>query len=491
MERLQEYLLDQGIELGAKVLSFIFEKIYDFTSENLPKIKYKKILDFSKDFGDNFLSFFDLAITGKKDYKNDIVFQKFDIKIVNSIIRELLEKENIEERVKLKMKNDLDDFNLNNNSDNIKILLINEENVVFDIFLKIISNMFKIDKINENEFSFNIEFKTYFKMIKKVILIKNVDNLDLNKDINCVWYFSKNDFNEDENEQLKKISKKKIPIIYINNQEKLAKDKIFLNKDYNNDDENDNYLNSFNKHVIVINEINNKGNNISYLIEKSLYNILIKYYEIFFTNKCQETLNNVLKLIKFEPGNTIDNINIFIGQFLKKIFSSLIFENKTISSFGKSKIQELLNKYKEYLKSNEESYFSEFVKKSGDQFITIIKEANSKRNTKMNQKQKLTNQEIETMEVLDELEHFEIDFIEQIDVSQKEKNDKKNGDDFGIRLKNKFNDYYLEKASKYIIELVVIVIKEYMIKYYKKETFIFAMSLQSEEEILVNEIKDD
>ena len=195
--------------------------------------------------------------------------------------------------------------------------------------------------------------------------------------------------------------------------------------------------------------------------------------------------------MKFEPGNTIDNINIFIGQFLKKIFSSLIFENKTISSFGKSKIQELLNKYKEYLKSNEESYFSEFVKKSGDQFITIIKEANSKRNTKMNQKQKLTNQEIETMEVLDELEHFEIDFIEQIDVSQKEKNDKKNGDDFGIRLKNKFNDYYLEKASKYIIELVVIVIKEYMIKYYEKETFIFAMSLQSEEEILVNEIKED
>ena len=176
---------------------------------------------------------------------------------------------------------------------------------------------------------------------------------------------------------------------------------------------------------------------------------------------------------------------------MKKIFSSLIFENKTISSFGKSKIQELLNKYKEYLKSNEESYFSEFVKKSGDQFITIIKEANSKRNTKMNQKEKLTNQEIETMEVLDELEHFEIDFIEQIDVSQKEKNNKKNGDDFGIRLKNKFNDYYLEKASKYIIELVVIVIKEYMIKYYKKETFIFAMSLQSEEEILVNEMKDD
>ena len=73
------------------------------------------------------------------------------------------------------------------------------------------------------------------------------------------------------------------------------------------------------------------------------------------------------------------------------------------------------------------------------------------------------------MEILDELEHCKIDFIEAIDINKKEKpkDDQVNEDDFNSKLKIKFNDYYIENASKYIIELVALFIKNAFIKCYK------------------------
>ena len=186
-------------------------------------------------------------------------------------------------------------------------------------------------------------------------------------------------------------------------------------------------------------------------------------------NKTEKVLENIFKSLKFDSGNKIDNINILTGQFLKKIFSILLFKEKNISPFAKAKIKELLNKYKEYLKSYEESYFSEFVKKGGDEYISKIKESINKRNTNLNKKQNLTEEERENMEILDELEHCKIDFIEAIDINKKEKpkDDQVNEDDFNSKLKTKFNDYYIENASKYIIELVALFIKNAFIKCYK------------------------
>ena len=86
----------------------------------------------------------------------------------------------------------------------------------------------------------------------------------------------------------------------------------------------------------------------------------------------------------------------------------------------------------------------------------------------MNKKQNLTDDEKENMEILDELEHCNIDFIEAIDINKKEnpKDDTKNEQDFNSKLKSKFNAYYLENASKFIIELVILFIKKAFIKFY-------------------------
>ena len=45
MEKLEEYAIGKGFELGGQVLSYILGKIWDFTSDIVPKIKYDKILD--------------------------------------------------------------------------------------------------------------------------------------------------------------------------------------------------------------------------------------------------------------------------------------------------------------------------------------------------------------------------------------------------------------------------------------------------------------
>ena len=294
-----------------------------------------------------------------------------------------------------------------------------------DQLLKMISIFYKIDKINDNEFSFNIELKDNFKELRKINLIKYKDESSLNKDINCIWYFTQSENMKFENEILEKFSEKNIPMIFIYQKEKINKDKL-ISYPEKIKIENEIILQSFDSIVIDFNEINNKDNDIICLIEKSLYNILIKKYETMITNESKEAFEKVRKKIQFGSGNKIDNINILIGQFLKKIFSILIFNGKNISDFAKEKCNELMNKYKDHLKLYEEKYLHDFVKKIEDNYINKIKDGISKRNTLSNQANVLTNDQKVALEILDEIEHSTIDFIDQIDLNKKDepKNDK-------------------------------------------------------------------
>ena len=490
MDALKDYYMQQGFDIGAKILTYIFEKIYDYALINMSKIKYQKILDFSTDFSGNFLKFIDSSIMSKKDFRNDTVFKKFDENKVKSIINEIFEKENIGKDIEEKIRVDLNEFNLTNKTHNINILLLSQEKIFMDKFFKIMTNILKIEKIKDNEYSFNVELKEYFKEIKRINIY--YENFEPKKEINCVWYFTKNDSNIIEDKFIEEFLNQNIPIIYIREKGQINKDKLISLTD--NNIENESILSYFNNGLIDINEINNQENNaIINLIDKSLFNILIKKYEVHITKETKEVLDKVLKMIKFDSGNNIDNIHILIGQFFKKIFSALLFKDKTVSNFTKFKSQDLLNKYKEYLKSYEESYFSEFLKKTGNDYIDIIKERINKRNIKLNQKQNLSDEEKEKMEMLDELDHFAIDFIEEIDINKKEKpkDDKKNENDFNTQLKIKFNDLFLEKASIYIIELVVLFIKENFIKYYKLSAIRRYLNISHDEKNFINEIKED
>ena len=490
MEKIKDYCIDKGIEFGGEIVSYLIEKLWGYTQEKLPKIKYKTILDKSSEIGEKFLYFFDSSIKEKADNKNNIEFKQFDNKIIKEIINQIIQKENIEKDFDAKVKEDIN--NINKEYNNLNILLIDNQKIYMEQLLKMISIYYKIDKINYNEFSFNIELKDNFKELRKINLIKYKDENSLNKEINCIWYFTQSENINIENEFLEKFPEKNIPIIFIYQKEKINKDKL-ISYPEKVKIEDEIIHQSFDSIVIDFNEKNNKDNDIICLIEKSLYNILIKKYEIMITNESKEAFEKVRKNIKFQSGNKIDNINILIGQFLKKIFSILIFNGKNISDFAKQKSNELMNKYKEHLKLYEEKYLNDFVKKIGDNYINKIKDGISKRNTLSNKANMLTNDQMESLEILDEIEHSSIDFIDQIDLNKKEepKNDKINENDFNTKIKIKFNDYYIEKAAIHIIQLVTIIIKETFIKYYKLCIIMWHIGVHKNEEILLKQIKED
>ena len=477
MERFQEYCIDKAFELGGKVVSCILEKIYEYSKENMSKIKYKNILDYSKEFSENFLNYIDFSVS-KKGYKNDNMFLKFDKDNVKLRINEIFEKENIGESIQNRIIIDINDFNSNDIYQNLNILLFNHEKISMDKFFKILNNKLKIEKIDDNEYSINIEFKDNFENVKKITLIKYHEVFEFNKKINCVWYFIEKENIKDENKLVEQILEKNIPIIYIHQLEQIKREQL-ISVEGNINIENDNMLNSFNNDVIDINEVNTKDDNhFMNLITKSIFNILIKNYEIYITKKCKEVSENNLKLLKFESGIKIDKIVTLNLQFLKNIFSALLFEG---------------NKYKDYLLEYEKSYLSEFVKKIGDDYIALIKEKINNKNIKLNQKPNLSSEEKEQMEIYNELEHFKIDFIQQIDINAKEipNDDKKNENGFITNLKIKFNDYFVEKASIYIIELVILLIKENFIKNYKLSALRSYMNISNDKKVFINEIKED
>ena len=492
MERFQEYCIDKGFEFGGKVLSCILEKIYDYSKENMSKIKYKNIVDYSKEFSEKFLSYIDFSVS-KKGYKNDNMFLKFDKDYVKLRINEIFEKENIGESIQKRIKEDINDFNSNDKYHNLNILLFNHEKISIDKFFKIISNKFKIEKIEDNEFSINVEFKDNFENVKKITLIKYHEAFEFNKEINCVWYFIEKENIKDENRFIEQLLERNIPIIYIHQIEQIKKEQL-ISVEENINIENDNIINSFNNDVIDINEVNTKDEDYFLnLITKSIFNILIKNYEIYITKKCKEVSENNLKLLKFESGIKIDKIVTLNLQFLKNIFSTLLFEGKPVSDFVKSKSQMILNKYKDYLLEYEKSYLSEFVKKIGDDYIALIKEKINNKNIKLNQKPNLSSEEKEQMEIYNELEHFKIDFIQQIDINAKEipNDDKKNENGFITNLKIKFNDYFVEKASIYIVELIILLIKENFIKNYKLSALRSYLNMSNDKKVFINEVKED
>ena len=491
-EQFKDYRLGKEIEITVKFFSFILEKIYDYSKEKMSKIKYEKIFDYSNEFAGEFLHCVDFSIS-KKGYKNDSMFQKFDKDYVKIRINEIFKNENIEKNIIKKINQDINDFNSNNKSHNLNILLFSQEKRFMEKFFKILSNQFKIEKINDNEFSINIEFIDNFNEIKAITLIKYHEAFEFNKEINCAWYFMKNENIKDENKFIEQIKEKNIPMIYIHKPQQINEDQLIsFEEDINIEDED--IINGINHEVIDINEINNKDDNhFMNLIAKSIFNILIKNYEIYITKKCQKVLEKILKLIKFVSGNKINKIDVLNYNFMKNIFSAMIFEDKPITNFVKSKINLILNNYKDYLLEYEISLLSDFVRKIGDDYIAKIKAKINNKNIKLNQKANLTNEEKEDLEIYNELEHFKIEFIQQIDINEKEipKDNKKNENGFNDNLKIKFNDFFLGKASIYIIELVILFVKENFIKYYKLSALKSYINMSNEEKVFINEIQED
>ena len=119
-----EYFFNKFLDGAYDFITFCAEKIYDYSKEKISNINNKKAAELPAKIGENFLFFFNSSLINKKDYKNDAVFKRFDLGIVDSIILEIFEIENIEPEIESKLKEDLEQFNSKDKSENLAVLLI-------------------------------------------------------------------------------------------------------------------------------------------------------------------------------------------------------------------------------------------------------------------------------------------------------------------------------------------------------------------------------
>ena len=492
MEILSDFAVDKGKEFLEKILSYVSDAIIDYVGEKTQKIRYKKMFDSSVEFGKKFLNFYGKNIEKKQSFRNDNVFKNFDKNIVYSIIEEIFEKENIEKDLNILINQEITNFHLQRNCDELNILLINNKKELLNKFIEIISDSFDIIENNNNKICFNIELDDYFTELKKVNLIKRLDK-NLNKDINCIWYFvDKDKIEKIENSLKEEFLEKNKPIIYIYQKQKInIKNIISLSgtPDSINFEDN-NIINNFNNNIIDINESNsNDLDNEKYifsLIKKTLFNILINNYEKNCSEKAEKLSKDINGKINFYTDNKLDNILILNGQYMKKIFSILLYKGEKISAFAKFKYKELLNKYIEHLKGYEKSYFDEIKKKSEDEYVSKIKDEINIININLKQKKNVSKEDLYNLELYNEIENNKIEFIQNHEMNSNEK-ENSYAENFSSQLISKFYDFFIEKSSVYINELVIQIIKETLIKYYKLAAIKLFVSLNNDEEIFLSE----
>ena len=222
------------------------------------------------------------------------------------------------------------------------------------------------------------------------------------------------------------------------------------------------------------------------LIKKTLFNILINNYEKNCSEKAEKLSKDINGKINFYTDNKLDNILILNGQYMKKIFSILLYKGEKISAFAKFKYKELLNKYIEHLKGYEKSYFDEIKKKSEDEYVSKIKDEINIININLKQKKNVSKEDLYNLELYNEIENNKIEFIQNHEMNSNEK-ENSYAENFSSQLISKFYDFFIEKSSVYINELVIQIIKETLIKYYKLAAIKLFVSLNNDEEIFLNE----
>ena len=145
-----------------------------------------------------------------------------------------------------------------------------------------------------------------------------------------------------------------------------------------------------------------------------------------------------------------------------------------------------MNKYIEHLKGYEKSYFDEIKKKSEDEYVSKIKDEINIININLKQKKNVSKEDLYNLELYNEIENNKIEFIQNHEMNSNEK-ENSYAENFSSQLISKFYDFFIEKSSVYINELVIQIIKETLIKYYKLAAIKLFVSLNNDEEIFLNE----
>ena len=531
---MEEFFINIGQYYLTTLLGMGVEKITDFAKEKMSNIKHKEVVNQIKELEKEFIKFFTDKYNSKDDYKNESVFKYYNKNLVKSMILEIFEQENINENIQNKIRTELKEFQIPNSQNMINILLLGKKSKDIKKFIETICNVFNINKTSErNKYIIPIEFKDYLTNIKNINLFEYEEN---NKDdydnINCIWYFideekadveSNNEIKDKNNFKTNNLSGS-IPIIYIHNKNIINPEKIKLLTDYNISINNldKNYLDIFNNHIIDIIKIDEELKNLNdkktslskikeyfiCLIEKSIFNILMKDNENKIDKKAKEILDNILPRIKFSYGNKIRQLTNLNNQIIQSIFKQFLFHKKVPDSV-KQQYRKLLHNYQDYLENKKKSSFSSFMRKNNNEIR--LKKRNDINNRTIEIKNKNNNKnDIDKVDLLNKIDSQMIKYIDEIkyesdDEDKKKKDKEKEKDkkpkyikvtaaeeeDRNNNLKIIFEDYFLNRASNFINELIINYIKEVNIDNYNVFIIQYYIKLYQNDYYIVNEIKEE
>lgn len=531
---MEEFFINIGQYYLTTLLGMGVGKITDFAKEKISNIKHKEVVNQIKELESEFIKFFKDKYNSKDDYKKESVFKYYNKNLVKSMILEIFEQENINENIKNKIKMELNKFQISNSQNMINILLLGKKCKDIKKFIETICNVFNINKTNENnKYIIPIEFKDHLTNIKNINLLEYDENNKNDYDnINCIWYFvdeeksdveSNNEIKDKHNFKTNNLSGS-IPIINIHNKNKINPEKIKLLTDYNISINNldKNYIDILNNHIIDIikieEELKNSHDNKTSLLkikeyfislmEKSILNILIKDNENKMDKKEKEILNNVLPRIKFSYGNKIKQLSNLNNQIIQSIFKQFLFQKKVPDSV-KQKYRKLIHNYQDYLENKKKSSFSSFMRKNNNEIILKKRNDINKRCIEIKNKNNNKN-DIDKVDLLNKIDSQMIKYIDEIkydsdDEDKKKKDKEKEKDkkpkfikvttaeeeDRNNNLKIIFEDYFLNRASNFINELIINYIKEANIDNYNVFIIQYYISLYKNDYYIVNEIEKE
>ena len=531
---MEEFFINIGQYYLTTLLGMGVGKITDFAKEKISNIKHKEVVNQIKELESEFIKFFKDKYNSKDDYKKESVFKYYNKNLVKSMILEIFEQENINENIKNKIKMELNKFQISNSQNMINILLLGKKCKDIKKFIETICNVFNINKTNENnKYIIPIEFKDHLTNIKNINLLEYDENNKNDYDnINCIWYFvdeeksdveSNNEIKDKHNFKTNNLSGS-IPIINIHNKNKINPEKIKLLTDYNISINNldKNYIDILNNHIIDIikieEELKNSHDNKTSLLkikeyfislmEKSILNILIKDNENKMDKKEKEILNNVLPRIKFSYGNKIKQLSNLNNQIIQSIFKQFLFQKKVPDSV-KQKYRKLIHNYQDYLENKKKSSFSSFMRKNNNEIILKKRNDINKRCIEIKNKNNNKN-DIDKVDLLNKIDSQMIKYIDEIkydsdDEDKKKKDKEKEKDkkpkfikvttaeeeDRNNNLKIIFEDYFLNRASNFINELIINYIKEANIDNYNVFIIQYYISLYKNDYYIVKELEKE
>ena len=147
---------------------------------------------------------------------------------------------------------------------------------------------------------------------------------------------------------------------------------------------------------------------------------------------------------------------------------------KKLSDYIQTNYKKFLRDYQTYLEEKENSYFSEFISKNSNE----LKKKNKNKDDKLDNK------------LLDNM----FTFMSENAINKDNKKENKNKmikvnpvceDDLDTKMKIAFEDYFLNRSSIFINELIINIIKEMKINYYYNKISGYYFEKYKKEEIIV------